>query len=183
MSSRVTIPELPQPLKRVQARVRARRLASMARQKIEDANRDGLVLPKDLRRELEAVASGGVHEKRAEAALAEALAISLNQTKGETVSREQRKLAEKLRGKERTTTLNEWLEQHVPPTEESDRKVDAALAELTMLGGSTEAAVFASRQLVIQKEHRCGVSVCWQTHWTTGAAQTRSASCSMSSSR
>src|SRR5262245_35989668 len=59
--------------KAADSRVRARRLASMARQKIEDANRDGLVLPKDLRTELEAVAGGGINERRAEAVLAEIL--------------------------------------------------------------------------------------------------------------
>src|SRR5262249_14457932 len=136
--------------KAADARVRARRLAIMARQKLEDANQNGFVVPKDLRRELEAVASGDVNEERAEAVLADILAISLNQTNGQTVSREQRELAEKLRGKERTTTLNEWLQQHIPPTEETDRKVDAALAELKMLGATDDAAAFAVRQLVIQ---------------------------------
>src|SRR5262249_14687325 len=114
------------------ARVRARRLASMARQKIEDTDQGSVVLPNALRRELDAVANGGVSEERAEAALAEALAISLNQTKDKTISQEQRELAEKLHGNERTTTLNDWLERQVLPTEETDRKVETALAELSM---------------------------------------------------
>ena len=62
---------------------------------------------------IEVVASGGTDEKRAEAALAEALALSLNQSKGRALSAEQRELAEKLRGGERTTTLNEWLARNV----------------------------------------------------------------------
>lgn len=128
------------------ARVRQRRLASMARQKLDDAKRDGLALPDTLWRALEASAKGASDEKRSESALAEALALSISRTKGTALSTEQRELAEKLQGSARIATLNDWLDRHQPAIAETERKVDAALAELAMLGATVEAAAFAVRQ-------------------------------------
>lgn len=135
--------------KAADVQLRKRRIQGMAAQKLEEVKKDGLALPDDVRTKLERVAAGGVDEKSAEAALAEVLARLAQCGTGSGLTDEQKALAEKLRGGGAVISVSSWLDKQLSAGEDCNRKLDAAFAELRMLGGHEAADALAARQAAV----------------------------------
>ncbi len=138
--------------KKADAQLRRRRIESMAAQKLDEVKKLGTALPDDLHVKLQRVAAGSVDEKIAEHILAEVLAGLAQSKPGSGLTDEQQVLADKLRGGGEVTSFASWLEKQPSASEDSARNLDAAFAELRMLGGDKAADALSVRQAVVAGE-------------------------------
>jgi hypothetical protein len=136
--------------KAASARLQGRRLAALAGQTL---GRTDIVIPADLRRDLEALAAGkSFNIGQAEKALASALALTLGNAPSATSTPEQEERAKRLRGNGKVVGLQEWLKANTPEPEAITGKVEGAIEELRLAGADAMAAGFAERHLAIQDE-------------------------------
>lgn len=138
--------------KAADAQLRKRRIESMAAQKLEEVKTSGFTVTNDLRARLERAAAGSLDEKSAEAVLAEVIACQAQGGKGAGLTEEQRTLSERLRGGGAVVSITSWLAKQPSAVEDCSRKLDAALAELRMLGGHEAADRLLARQAVVVRE-------------------------------
>jgi hypothetical protein len=132
------------------ARLQGRRLAALAGQTL---GRTDIVIPPDLRRDLEAVARGnGSSIAQAEKTLASALALTLVKAPSATSTPEQDERAKRLRGNAPVVGLQEWLKANTPDPEAITVKIEGAIEELRLAGADAIAVGFADRHLAIRDE-------------------------------
>ena len=128
------------------------RLADLARQALEKSVRGQKPLSEVLKRELEAVvqANGADHQK-AETALAQVLATEMASGPA-SLTPGQRALAERLRGGDKTRSLDEWLQDALSEADAHALKADKAIEELSLIAGEQEAAPLAARYRAVLTE-------------------------------
>lgn len=132
------------------ARLQGRRLAALARQTLD---RTGIVIPTDLRGELEAVVKGnGSNKAQAEKALARALSLTLAKARSGKLTPEQEELARRHRGNGKVIDLQDWLKTNAPEPEAIGVKVEGAIEELRIAGADAMATGFADRHRSVQDE-------------------------------
>lgn len=132
------------------ARLQGRRLAAMARQTL---NRSDIVLPPDLRRDLEVVVAGNGSDKaQAEKALSNVMALSLREAAPRTLTPEQEAHAKRLRGNDKELDFQLWLAANSPEPESIAVKVEGAIEELRLAGAEALLTKFGERQRSIQDE-------------------------------
>lgn len=132
------------------ARLQGRRLAAIARQTLD---RSDIVIPPDLRRDLQAVVKGnGSNKAQAEKALASALALRLSKAPSGILTSEQEALAKRLRGNGKVIDLQEWLKINAPEPEAISVKGECVIEELRLAGADAMATDFSVRHLTIQDE-------------------------------
>lgn len=132
--------------KKADLQLRKRRIERMAAQKLDEFKTLSSALPDDLSVKLQQIKAGNLDEKSAENILAQVLA-ALSQSKPEAgLTDEQRLLADKLRGGVEVTSFASWLDEQPSASEDCARSLDAALAELRMLGGDKAAEALSVRQ-------------------------------------
>lgn len=139
--------------KKADAQLRRRRIESMAAQKLDEVKKRSAVLPGDLRVKLERVAAGSVDEKSAEGILAYVLARMAQNQPEAGLTDEQKDLAAKLRGGGEVTSFTSWLDKQPSASEECARNLEAAFAELRMLGGHMAGEALSARQAVVTGEN------------------------------
>jgi len=127
------------------ARLYGSRLTTMAHQMLERSAIGKKPLSDQLKRDLEAIVqSKGVDREGAEKVLAEALASrAVGATP--TLTPEQLALAERLRGQEKSRSLEEWLQDTLPEADAVSLKTDKAIEELSLVAGEEEAAPLLAR--------------------------------------
>lgn len=132
------------------ARLQGRRLAAMARQTLD---RSDIVLPPDLRRDLEAVVAGNGSDKaQADKALSDVMALSLREASPRALTPEQEAHAKRLRGNDQDVDFQLWLAANSPEPESITVKVEGAIEELRLAGAESLSTRFGERQRSIQDE-------------------------------
>lgn len=136
--------------KAASARLQGRRLAALARQTLV---RTDIVIPTDLRGELESVVKGnGSNKAQAEKTLARALALTLAKSASSTLTPEQEELARRHRGTGKVIDLQDWLKTNAPEPEAISVKVESVIEQLRLAGADAMATGFADRHRSIQDE-------------------------------
>jgi hypothetical protein len=136
--------------KAASARLQGRRLAALARQTLD---RTDILIPKDLRGELEAVVKGnGSNKAQAEKALAGTLALTLAKAPSGKLTPEQEELARRHRGNGKVIDFKDWLKTNAPEPEAISIKVEGVIEELRLAGADAMATGFADRHRSIQDE-------------------------------
>ncbi|MEQ1611438.1 MAG: hypothetical protein ABL904_01690 [Hyphomicrobiaceae bacterium] len=131
-------------------RLQGRRLATMARQTLD---RSDIVLPPDLRRDLEAVVAGNGSEKaQAERVLSNVMLLSLRQTSPRALTLEQEAHAKRLSGDDKGLDFQQWLAANSPEPESITVKVEGAIEELRLAGSESLSTRFGERHRSIQDE-------------------------------
>lgn len=136
--------------KAASARLQERRLAALARQTLD---RTDIMIPTDLRGELEAVVKGnGSNKSQAENALARVLALTFAKSPSDKLTPEQEELARRYRGNGPDVGFQDWLKTNAPEPEAISVKVEGVIEDLRIAGAEAMAAHFADRHRSIQDE-------------------------------